>query len=289
VPAVAPQVEAWRRTWAVGSLQPLFTSADFVHIHAASGAAYMLLGALWLLDVVVYDLAVLNAVHWERLLPTELSLLCMLLGALNAASGLQPSLLGRPRGLLEAFGLGEKGNPRTGGFVNASLFYFVFLDQGARVLPAFPEFLAPLDALVGLASLALIAHTAFILNGWVAKKQIHRVDAIVIPSAMNLPVSLHLLLHGQPWVDELSAAYPGWPDLFFTANFVLAWAACAVTFVLSLYERRVISWELRGILMVAVPLAAFPAIPLHAAALAPEWLQSGLTMLTLIPPAPPGA
>jgi len=280
-----PQVEAWRRMWAVDDWQRLWTSKDAGHVHAISGACFALLGAMYLLDVMAHDIALASGFHWPRFMSTEAACAVLALGALNAGSGLQPALLSQPKDLMRTLGLGPKGNPRTGGFINASLFYFFFLYQGLRALPSFPAALTLLDPVVGLMTLISVVHTGVILNAWVGKGSIHRVDALLVPSMLNLPVSLHLLFQGSAWVEQLSDAYPGWPEAFFTANFALAWAASMVTFILSMYERRVISLELRGMFMLAFPVLVFAVIPLHTAQLIPEWFQSAWpTMLTLSPP-----
>ncbi|CAE8587578.1 unnamed protein product, partial [Polarella glacialis] len=67
--------------------------------------------------------------------------------------------------------------------------------------------------------------------------------------------------------------------VFFTANFALAWSLSMVTFALSLYERRVISIEVRGMLMLGLPMLVFAVIPLHGAVLGMDMA----TMLTLGP------
>ena len=65
------QVEAWQKIWSVGNLQRMWTKADAMHLHALSGAVYMLLGGLVLLDVAAVDLMTLNGLQAQQLLPSE--------------------------------------------------------------------------------------------------------------------------------------------------------------------------------------------------------------------------
>ncbi|CAE8648369.1 unnamed protein product, partial [Polarella glacialis] len=174
---------------------------------AISGAAYTLLGAAYLLDTAVQDIAALYGVEWQRHVSHEAALAAMLLGALNAASGLQPKLLARPsEDLPKVLGFGENGNLKSGGFLNASVFYFILTYQGLRALPSFPTFLV-MDTVVGAVSIAAVLHQAFLLNAWVTKGSMHRVDALLVPAMFNLPVSVHLLLQG-----EVEASGPPAPE-----------------------------------------------------------------------------
>lgn len=280
------QVLAWRRMWTVKSLQSMWTKADSMHVHAISGAAYTVVGAVYLLNTAAGDVAALSGGAWGLQMPWEVVCCAMALGVINAASALQPALIAKSANELPALlGFGPDANLRSGGFINACLFYCILTYQGLRALPSFPPTLAALDPLVGAASLLGMAQTASILNGWVAKGALHRVDALLIPSALNLPVALHLLFQGQAWADELAMQYPQWPEVFFFANFALAWALSMVTFLLSLYERRVISLEARSFIMVTFPALVFAAIPLHVAVHIPEWFKEDwMTILTLSVP-----
>eukprot|EP00931_Biecheleriopsis_adriatica_P062617 TRINITY_DN37780_c0_g1_i1.p1 TRINITY_DN37780_c0_g1~~TRINITY_DN37780_c0_g1_i1.p1 ORF type:complete len:593 (+),score=99.41 TRINITY_DN37780_c0_g1_i1:65-1843(+) len=278
----SPQVVAWRKVWKVKSLERMWTSADIGHLHAISGALYAFAGATFLLDIAVYDLAILNGHTWSRLLPLEVGLGCLALGAINAVSGLQPRLLSRtPADLMRSLGVSQDGDLKSGGFVNASGFYLVLAYQCLRGVA--PD-LAPLDGAVGLVTVLLILHQAFILNAWVGTGKLHRVDALLVPGVFNLPMTLHLLTGGQAWMEQLSARYPAWPELCFSGNFALAWSCAMVTFILSLYERRVISLEMRGLLMMLLPVVVFATVLMQTAVLVPEWLGSDfMVMLSLSP------
>jgi len=285
--AEAPQVKAWKDFWTFGSLRSMWSAADTWHVHGLSGAAYLVLGAVFILDVWVGDMLTQGGGEW---VPQELALFALALGVLNALSGLQPRLLlGSPGDLARSLGFGPDGCAKSGGFVNASVFFMVLAYQSVRALPGFPSGLALLDPVVGLVSVLSIAHTAFIFDSWVRSGAIHRVDALVLPNLLNLPVAWQLLTSGGTFVEQLSAQHPGWPELFFFANFVLAWALSAVTFILSLHERRVVSQGLRGALMLVLPLLACAAIPPRAATLVPEWLQSDTIGLLLLHAPPPVA
>mmetsp|Transcript_83728 Transcript_83728/g.194767 ORF Transcript_83728/g.194767 Transcript_83728/m.194767 type:complete len:422 (+) Transcript_83728:35-1300(+) len=265
-----PQVEAWRRMWTVGSMRPMWSAADAWHVHGLSGGGYLLLGAMCIVD----------RASSAEMLPHWLPLLCVWLGVVNAASGLQPRLLASTGGLVQALGLDPHASPKSGGFVNASAFFLVLSYQGLRVLPGFP--MAMLDPVVGLASVVLMFHTAIILNAWVTRGSMHRVDALLVPNILNLPVAWQLLTSGGTFIEQMSSKHPGWPELFFFANFTVAWALSAVTFILSLHERKVLSQELRNLLMVGLPLVAFVAVPLRAWVLVPEMVQSDLMGLVLL-------
>lgn len=282
-----PQVQAWRNVWTVNSISRIWTSADAGHVHAFSGGLYTLLGVAYMLDTSAHDIAALNGISWEQHVPFQVVLVTMAFGAINALSGLQPALLSRSLTELPyALGFGpEESSVRSGGFVNCSLFYLLLTYQSLRVLPFFPVAISPLlDPFVGLVSIMAMLHTIFILNRWVEKKSMHRVDALLVPPLLNLPVTLHLLFQGQTWVEQLSSQYAGWPEAFFFANYALAFAASMVTFALSMHERRVTSSELRGLLMVAVPLLVFATILMHTAVLVPEWFHDDWhVMLTLNP------
>mmetsp|Transcript_154136 Transcript_154136/g.492993 ORF Transcript_154136/g.492993 Transcript_154136/m.492993 type:complete len:229 (-) Transcript_154136:143-829(-) len=157
--------------------------------------------------------------------------------------------------------------------------------EAVRVLPSFPASLQPLDSLIGLLAFLATTHTAAILNGWVNKQAVHRVDTVFLPPLVNLPVAWHLLMDGQTWVEELSARYPGWPEAFFMSNCTLAWSASMVTFVLSLHERRVVSLEMRNGIMLGFPFIVFAIICARVGSLIPEWFQDDVwTIFTLSAP-----
>merc|ERR1719161_1734828 len=101
-------------------------------------------------------------------------------------------------------------------------------------------------------------HAIAVIFGWVERGLSRELAfGISAPLMLNLPVSLHLIFEGQGWVERLSAVYPGWPAVFFTANYALAWAGSMVTFVLSVYERKVCTLEQRAIFTVLMGLVTF--------------------------------
>lgn len=279
--ASEPQVEAWQKIWKIQSVNRMWTSADLAHVHAISGAVYLALGAAVLLDTSMADLMNLNGISWAPALPLEMKFLALAAGVLNAISGLQPSLLGSRSDVLKLLGFGNKGDVKTGGFLNAAVFYMVLAYQAARAV--WPE-LAILDPIVGGVTLLLVAHQAFILNCWVQSGQMHRVDAFLVPGIFNLPVSLHLLVGSQAWWQELCSRYDAWPEFFFSGNFAVAWACAMVTLVLSLYERRVISLELRSLLMLTFPAVVFLTVFLRASVLLPHALDENLWLLLTLNP-----
>lgn len=278
--ASEPQVEAWQKIWKIQSVNRMWTSADLAHVHAISGAVYLALGAAVLLDTSMADLMNLNGISWAPALPLEMKFLALAAGVLNAISGLQPSLLGSRSDVLKLLGFGNKGDVKTGGFLNAAVFYMVLAYQAARAV--WPE-LAILDPIVGGVTLLLVAHQAFILNCWVQSGQMHRADAFLVPGIFNLPVSLHLLVGSQAWWQELCSRYDAWPE-FFLGNFAVAWACAMVTLVLSLYERRVISLELRSLLMLTFPAVVFLTVFLRASVLLPHALDENLWLLLTLNP-----
>lgn len=279
--ASEPQVEAWQQMWKIQSMNRMWTSADVAHVHAISGAIYFVLGAGVLLYTCASDIMTLNGNSWAPTLPMEVKLLALFAGVLNALSGLQPSLLGSRSDVLKVLGFGSRGDVKTGGFLNAAAFYLVLAYQTARAV--WPE-LAIADPLVGGLTLLLVAHQAFILNSWVQSGHLHRVDAFLVPGIFDLPVSLHLLAGSQAWWEELCNRFDAWPEFFFSGNFAVAWACAMVTLVLSLYERRVISLELRGLLMLAFPAVVFLTVFLRALALLPQGLDENLWLLLTLNP-----
>jgi len=286
--AMAREDGFWQRVFTTRSLRGMWTAADAGHIHATSGIAYMVFGAFFLVSMVAHDLSGAGGSSWAPYMPTEMVVGSMALGLINAASGLQPTLLAPTlKDLWVVLGLGPDGNLKSGGFVNASLFYCILIFQSLRVLPSFGAVLAPLDPAVGLAGVLGLLHARLILNAWADRGQLSRfaADPLFAPSLLNLPVSFHLLTEGQVWVEQLAARHPGWSQFFFASNYALAWALSAVTLVLSLYERRVISPEMRWLLVLGVPVLVFAAIVLHATVLMPEWFHGQWAeMLTLTPP-----
>lgn len=284
--SVPPQVKAWRAFWKFGSLDQLWTAADIAHIHAFTGGAYLIGGFTFLMDTMMHDIAIHYEGRWSTVLSTDFALVCLALGTANALSGLQPRLLsGRPGGLLKALGLGEDGDLKSGGFVNTALFYLVMVYQSVRVLPSFPQALGAMDCGVGLLALLLIMHQAWIIFGFVRKGAMESTDAMFLPGMFNLPVALHLFLHGQEWVSQMSETYVGFPEFFFFANFAIAWCCSAVTFLLSIHERRVISQGLRNSLMVFLPLVTvFATVPPRAWLLMPQWFDGELAVMFTLSP-----
>lgn len=272
---------AFRRMW---------TAADWMHVHAISGGAHTLIGLIYLIDVIAGDLVRLNGGQWTNHVSLDVVLLSMLFGAVNAATGLQPSLLPRPfSDLPQLLGFGKDGNLQAAGFVNTAGFYFFLTYQSLRVLPLYPEWLRPFDPVLAAVTFVSIFHTIFIINSWVSRDKLSQGFAIAmsLPLLLNCPVSLHLFFEGQSWVAQLSTIYPGWPEVFFAANYALAWAGSMVTLVLSLYERRVCDITQRLLLTLVLGAITFVVIPLHAYLMIPEWFdgEHWMVMATLTPPA----
>jgi len=268
----------------------MWTAADAYHIHAVTGVFHGVVGLFYLLDVVAVNAATLMGSSWSPLVPFELVVASIVVGAINAVTGLQPALLPRPfKDLMQLFGFGEQGNLKSAGFINTAFFYFFLTYQSIRPLESYPTWLQPLDGLFAGFTITALWHAIFIMNSWVGRGKMSQALAVAIslPLLLNMPVSLHLLFEGQGWVEQLSAAYPGWPQVFFTANYALAWSGSMVTFVLSLYERRVVSIEERNLLTVFLGALTFTVIPAQAFVLIPQWFNGDqMVMLTLIPPSP---
>eukprot|EP00930_Biecheleria_cincta_P050472 TRINITY_DN35643_c0_g1_i1.p1 TRINITY_DN35643_c0_g1~~TRINITY_DN35643_c0_g1_i1.p1 ORF type:complete len:434 (+),score=55.77 TRINITY_DN35643_c0_g1_i1:62-1363(+) len=283
---VPPQVKAWRAFWKFGSLDQLWTAADIAHIHALSGGAYLVGGFAFLMDTMLHDIAIHYEGRWSTVLSTDFALACLALGTANALSGLQPRLLsGRPAKLLRALGLGEDADLKSGGFVNAALFYLVLVYQSVRALPSFPQALGAMDSGVGFLALLLILHQAWIIFSWIRKGAMEGTDAMFLPGMFNLPVALHLFLHGPDWVNQMSDTYVGFPEFFFFANFAIAWCCSAVTFLLSIHERRVISQGLRNFLMLLIPIVfVFATVPPRAWLLMPQWFHGELAVMFTLSP-----
>lgn len=277
-----------RASWQDTAIRRMWTRADAWHVHAISGGLHTLIGFFYLLDILVGDGVRLNGGQWSEHVPFELVLASMVFGAVNAVSGLQPSLLPRPtQTLAQLLGFGEDGNLQAAGFVNTAGFYFFLTYQSLRVLPEYPTWLQPFDPIFSATAFVAIFHAIFLINSWVSRGKLSREFAIGMsaPLLLNVPVSLHLVFQGQWWVEALSAAYPGWPEVFFSANYALAWAGSMVTLVLSLYERKVCDLQQRALMTVFLGLITFTVIPLRAALLVPQWFQTDqMVMLTLNPP-----
>lgn len=269
------------------AIRRMFTRADFWHIHAVTGTIHTVIGLVYIIDVLQADTSRFFTGAGTEHLPFPIVLWSMLFGAINALSGLQPALLPRPfKDVLQLLGIGENGNLKAAGFVNTAAFYFFLTYQSLRVLPEYPVWLQPFDPLFAGATLVALVHAIFIINSWVSRGLSQGFAlGMSLPLLLNVPPSYHLLLEGQAWVDKLTAIYPGWPLLFFSANYALAWAGSFVTLVLSLYERKVCSITDRLLLTLLAGAITFVLIPLRGYLLVPEWFQGQwMVMLTLTPP-----
>lgn len=282
--AVASAPKSWSET----AFRRMWTRADSMHVHAISGAVHTLIGFVYLIDIILGDLVRLNGGEWQDHVSFEVVFVSMIFGAVNAVSGLQPSLLPQPtKDLAQLLGFGEEGNLQAAGFVNTAGFYFFLTYQSLRVLPEYPVWLQPLDPILSATAFVSIFHAIFLINSWVNRGKMSQALAIGIsaPLLLNVPVSLHLTLQGQWWVQELSKAYPGWPEVFFSSNYALAWAGSMVTLVLSLYERKVCDLNQRALMTVFLGVICFTVIPLRAKLLVPQWFGDDWpVMLTLNPP-----
>eukprot|EP00913_Durusdinium_trenchii_P020555 g19308.t1 len=257
-----------RADWSEMAIRRMWTRADSWHVHAISGGLHTVIGLFYLLDILIGDVIRLNGGEWSSHVPFELVLASMVFGAINAVSGLQPSLLPRPfDNLSQLLGFGEDasagdGNLQAAGFVNTAGFYFFLTYQSLRVLPEYPVWLQPFDPLFSATAFLAIFHAIFLINSWVSRGKLSQEFAIGMsaPLLLNVPVSLHLP-----------------PSL--------ASAGSMVTLVLSLYERKVCDLQQRALLTVFLGAICFTVIPLRAALLVPQWFQGDwMVMLTLNPP-----
>ncbi|CAJ1362899.1 unnamed protein product [Effrenium voratum] len=280
--------EAVLSSWQETAFRRMWTRADSFHVHAISGTVHTIIGLAYLLDVLLVDIVRLAGGQMSPHLPFELVLASMGFGAVNAITGLQPSLLPRPtKTIAQLLGFGEDGNLSSGGFVNTAGFYFFLTYQSLRVLPEYPTWLQPFDPLLSATAFISIFHAMFLINSWVQRGKLDQALAIGMsaPLMLNVPVSLHLIFQGQSWVEGLSRAYPGWPEVFFSSNYALAWAGSMVTLILSVYERKVCTLEQRNWLVVLLGFLNFLFIGLQAKLLVPQWFQGDwMVMLTLNPP-----
>merc|ERR1711966_513757 len=113
-----------------GSLQRMWTKNDWAHVHAISGTGHTVIGFFYLIDVVAGDIARLNGAAWTPHVSFEWVLFSMLCGAVNALSGMQPSLVpGRVRDFPQLMGFGEDGNLKAAGFLNTCSFFFFLTYQ----------------------------------------------------------------------------------------------------------------------------------------------------------------
>lgn len=273
-----------------GSMRRMWTKGDWAHVHAITGTAHTMIGFVYLCDVIAGDVARLNGAQWTPIVSFDVVVWSIVFGAVNAISGMQPSLIpGRVKDVAQLFGFGEDGNLKAAGFLNTCGFYFFLTYQGVRVLPEYPEWLMPFDPIFALTTIAFLFHAVFIINSWVGKGLSQGLAiGICAPLMLNMPVSLHLMFEGQSWVAGMTAIYPQWPQLFFVANYCLAWAGSVAAFVLSLYERRVIDLTQRLIIFLLIGAFFFALIPLEAYQDVPTWFfDEWQVMLTLTPPIPP--
>lgn len=270
------------------ALRRMWTSADAWHVHAVSGAFHIGIGVIYLLDIVIGDFVRLAGGTWSAHVSIEVVLASMVFGAVNALTGLQPRLLpGKIENLPQVMGFGPNGNLKSGGFINTAIFYFILTYQSLRPMESYPAVLEPLDHVFGLVTLLTIAHTIYIISGWVERAGLSRLFGVAMsaPLLLNVPVSLHLLAEAGNWVSAMSTAYCGWPEVFFVSNYALAWAGSMVTFILSLYERKVITLSERLWLVVAMGAVTFTVVPLEAYLKIPQWFAGEqMVMLTLTPP-----
>jgi len=154
----------------------MWTRADAWHVHAISGGLHTIIGLFYLLDILVGDVVRLNGGQWSEHVPFELVLASMVFGAVNAVSGLQPTLLPRPTETLpQLLGFGEDGNLQAAGFVNTAGFYFFLTYQSLRVLPEYPVWLQPLDPVFSATAFVAIFHAIFLINSWVSRGKLSRV------------------------------------------------------------------------------------------------------------------
>lgn len=269
------------------AVRRMWTAADKAHIHAITGTIHISIGLVYIIDVIAGDVATLNGMKWTPHVSLDVLLISMLFGAANAVSGLQRSLLPKPfKDLVECLGFGEKPNYKSAGFINTAVFYFILSYQSLRVLPDYPVWMMPLDPVIAFGTLVAVWHSIYIINSYVGQGLSQGLAfGISAPLLLNVPVALHLLFQGESWVQSLGAAYPGWPEVFFGANYALAWAGSMVTFVLSLYERRVVTLTERLILILLMGLITAIFVPLRAYVLVPDWFfKDAIVMLTLSPP-----
>ncbi|TFJ83626.1 hypothetical protein NSK_004730 [Nannochloropsis salina CCMP1776] len=261
----------------------LWTKADYLHSHAVSGAAFMVLGALYVLffvgDQVFGGSALAQA---ERGVVGWVPLAIMWTGVVNCISCLPMSKFrAGPQGGYDTKGAGFKG---LGIGMTMLGIWTAYFFSGH-----YPSWMAPVDPLLALGFLAVIVHG--IVNSEVAlAKELeekapamspegvwsstpsspasspdaslteretrteivlnHRVASY--PNLLHLPVLYNVILGGQPWLQQVVAKFPLEPTLLFHASFGIAVANSIVFLGATLKDRKLMTLRQWLLLQVVV-------------------------------------
>jgi hypothetical protein len=262
----------------------LWTKADYLHSHAVSGAAFMVLGALYVLYFLGDELFAGGALaHAENGVVGVVPLAIMWTGVINCVSCLPMSKFRTgPSGGYDTKGAGFKG---LGIGMTMLGIWTAYFFSGH-----YPTWMAPADPVLAIGFLAVIIHG--IVNSEVAlSKELeekapamtpegvwksssdetdptaaaaaavaieretrteiilnHRVASY--PNLLHLPVLYNIIVGGQPWLQQLLLKFPLEPTLLFHASFGIAVANSIVFLGATLKDRKLMT--LRQWLLVQV-------------------------------------
>ncbi len=269
----------------------LWTKADYLHSHAVSGTAFMVLGALYVLYFLCDELfAGAGLAHAENGVVGWVPLAIMWTGVINCISCLPMSKFRTgPSGGYDTKGAGFKG---LGIGMTMLGIWTAYFFSGH-----YPTWMAPVDPVLAIGFLAVIIHgivnsevalakeleekaPAMTPEGvWksppsssdetdptaaaaaataVAVERETRMEIILnhrvasYPNLLHLPVLYNIILGGQPWLQQLLLRFPLEPTLLFHASFGIAVANSIVFLGATLKDRRLMTLRQWLLLQVVV-------------------------------------
>jgi len=269
----------------------LWTKADYLHSHAVSGTAFMVLGALYVVYFLGDELFAGGALaHAENGVVGWVPLAIMWTGVINCISCLPMSKFRTgPSGGYDTKGAGFKG---LGIGMTMLGIWTAYFFSGH-----YPTWMAPVDPVLAIGFLAVIIHgivnsevalakeleekapamtpegvwksspsdeadptaaAAAAAAAGVAIEKETRTEIILnhrvasYPNLLHLPVLYNIILGGQPWLQQLLLKFPLEPTLLFHASFGIAVANSIVFLGATLKDRKLMTLRQWLLLQVVV-------------------------------------
>ncbi len=240
----------------------LITKKDFLHLHAISGASFLLLGTALLGCMILNDINFLEF-NEIRFVNSPIFIGTILIGLVNTLTAFPLIRFSKPY-----HNSGDKIIKKVlkQGFLSASYFSFLLIWEIFRFSNFFPIVISFTDKLFLLPLLFLYFQGLYVMYVYIERELkddfyvkliFHLGFSLVLLTPLSL---LPLLISGQAWVERISSLYPLETLLYTKVAFFLLLTNNIGNFGVTLLSKKIINYQVLSILNLLPSLSIFVAI-----------------------------